>query len=78
MTMQVQNTSTFVLPMCASGAGVKTAVALLSVPACPYAGQLLTSTEVNGVWCVQGFASVDPNPSRKLVLRVGFQKNLED
>jgi hypothetical protein len=50
-------------------AGVETAVALSSVPAWPYAGPLLTSTsiEVNGVWRVQGFASVDPNPPRQLV-----------
>jgi hypothetical protein len=47
-------------------AGVETAVALSSVPACPYAGPLLTSTRVEetlfGV-----FASVDPNAPRELV-----------
>jgi hypothetical protein len=57
-------------------AGVETAVALSSLPACPYAGPLLASTsvEVNGFWRVRGFALVDPNSPRELVPRVGLGK----
>jgi hypothetical protein len=53
-----------VVPRC-----VETAVALLSVPACPYAGPLLTSTRVEEMvfGMSEGFALVDPNPPRELV-----------